>query len=210
MKVNSEHINRNLFKLSSFFCRKMNLTKYFVFLSLILCCLIQVSELDKSQYVIRQLVTAFEILPPGTKEGTLSGTVTNLFPPIIPHGIQGVLNPPRVTGQTVLKRVWSPNLAVQSTQRFVEQRALRERHQPVPDPITELGLNEDQLRNLKAHVNRRFLDGYDCSKPMDVKPVSLFIHDPCHPLEASEKEMYDIEPVTQFQVVQYETRREFL
>ena len=45
---------------------------------------------------------------------------------------------------------------------------------------------------------------------MDVKPISLFIHDPCEPLEASEKETYDIEPVTQFQVVQYETRREFL
>ena len=45
---------------------------------------------------------------------------------------------------------------------------------------------------------------------MDVKPVSSFIHDPCEPLEASEKETYDIEPVTQFEIVQYETRREFL
>ena len=160
--------------------------------------------------MIRQLVAAFEILPPGTKEETLSGTVTNLFPPIIPHGIQGPLIPSRVTGQTVLKKVGSPNLAMQSPQRFVERRALRERRQAVPDPITELGLNEDQLRNLKARVNRRFLVGFDCSKPMDVKPVSSFIHDPCDPLEAHEKETYDIEPVTQFQVVQYETRGEFL
>ena len=52
--------------------------------------------------------------------------------------------------------------------------------------------------------------GYDCSKPMDVKPVSSFIHDPCEPVEASEKETYDVQPVTQFQIVQYETRREFL
>ena len=45
---------------------------------------------------------------------------------------------------------------------------------------------------------------------MDVKPVSSFIHDPCEPVDASEKETYDIQPVTQFQIVQYETRREFL
>ena len=126
----------------------MNVTEYFVFLSLILCCLIKVSELDKSQDVVRQLVAAFEILPPGTKEETLSGTVTNLFPPIIPHGIQGPLNPPQVTGQTVLKRVGSPNLAVQSTQRFVERRAtLRERRRSLltrsTSIISKLELNED-------------------------------------------------------------------
>ena len=136
--------------------------------------------------------------------------MANLFPPIIPHGIQEPLNRPWVTGHTVLKKVGSLNLAIRSTCHFVEQRALRERRQAVPDPITELGLNEDQLRNLKARVNRRFLVGCDCSKPMDVKPVSSFIHDPCDPLEGSEKETYDIEPVTQFQIVQYETRREFL
>ena len=45
---------------------------------------------------------------------------------------------------------------------------------------------------------------------MDVKPVSSFIQDPCEPHEAHEKETYDIDPVTQFQIVQYETRREFL
>ena len=52
--------------------------------------------------------------------------------------------------------------------------------------------------------------GYDCSKPMDVKPVSSFIHDPCDPVKASKKETYDIQPITQFQIVQYETRRHFL
>ena len=59
-------------------------------------------------------------------------------------------------------------------------------------------------------VDRRFLVGYNCSKPMDVKPVSSFIHDHCEPVEASKKETYDIQPVTQFQIVQYETRSEFL
>ena len=110
----------------------MNLTEHFVFLSFILCCLIQVSELDKSQDVIRQLVAAFEILPPSKKEETFSDTVANLFPPIILQGIQVPLNPPRVTGQTVLKKVGSPNLAIQSTRCFVEQRALRERRQGCP------------------------------------------------------------------------------
>ena len=45
---------------------------------------------------------------------------------------------------------------------------------------------------------------------MEVKPISSFIHDPCEPAEANNKETYDIQPVTQFQIVQYETRREFL
>ena len=86
---------------------------------------------------------------------------------------------------------------------------MRERHPATPDAITELGLSEEQHRNLKACVNRHFLVGYDCSKPMDFKPISSFIHDPCEPAEANNKETYEIQPVTQFQIVQYETRREF-
>ena len=76
--------------------------------------------------------------------------------------------------------------------------------------MTELGSSKDQYRSLKAHVNRRFLVGYDCSKPMGVRPISSFIHDPSEPAEANSKGMYDIQPVTQFQIVQYETRHEFL
>ena len=79
-----------------------------------------------------------------------------------------------------------------------------------PDAIAELGLREDQSRNLKACVNRCFLVVYDCSKQMDVKPMSSFIHDPCEPAEANSEEKCEIQPVTQFQIVQYETRREFL
>ena len=90
----------------------MNPTEYFVFLTLILFCLIQVSTLDSSQDVLKQLVAAYEILPPSTKEATISKA---LYPPVIPHGIHPPLNPHRVTGQTVLQRVGSPNLAIQST-----------------------------------------------------------------------------------------------
>ena len=92
----------------------------------------------------------------------------------------------------------------------MEGRALPKCRQAIPDAVTELGLNEDQLRNLKAHVNRCFLVGYYCSKAMDVKPVSSFTLDPCEPAEANNKETYEIQPVTQFQIVQYETRGEFL
>ena len=45
---------------------------------------------------------------------------------------------------------------------------------------------------------------------MDVKPISSFKHDPWEPSEANNKETYEIQPVTQFQIVQYETSREFL
>ena len=74
----------------------MNSTEYFVFLSPIWCCLIQVSELQVkiSQDVIRQLVAALEILPPSKKEETLLETVPNPYPPIIPNGILEPLNPP--------------------------------------------------------------------------------------------------------------------
>ena len=101
-------------------------------------------------------------------------------------------------------------MTTQSINRYTEQRALRERRQTTPDAITELDLTQDQLRDLKAPVNRRFLVGYDCSKPVDVKPISSFAHDPCEPVEANSKDNYEVEPVTQFQIVQYETRREFL
>ena len=63
----------------------MNLTEYFVFLSLILCCLIQISEFksQNSQDVIRQLATALEIIPPSKKKETPSETDYNLFQPIM-------------------------------------------------------------------------------------------------------------------------------
>ena len=44
---------------------------------------------------------------------------------------------------------------------------------------------------------------------MEVKPISSFIHDPCIPNESNDEDTYEIESETQFQIVQYETRREF-
>ena len=131
---------------------------------------------------------------PQTNDSSLSKAVYNFFPPIIPHRIHESLNPTWVTGR--LAGVEVPNLASRSTHQYAKQRALRERCQAIPDAVTELGLNKDQLPNLKACVNIRFLVGYDCSKPMDVKPVSSFIHDTCEPAEVNNKETYDIQLVT--------------
>ena len=129
--------------------------------------------------------------------------------PIIPHRVPKPYHPFQDAGNPLLAKVNSTSLTTESICRYAEHRALRERCQTTPYAITELDLTQDQLRHLKARVNRRFLVGYDCSKPVDVKPVSSFIHDPCKPVEANSKDNYEIEPVTQFQMVQYETRREF-
>ena len=91
----------------------------------------------------------------------------------------------------------------------IRRERLRARQQINPDITTELDLSDAQLNNLRAHVNRRFLTGYDCSNPREVKPTSSFVRDPCEPAEANEKDTYKIDPPPQYQIVQYETRREF-
>ena len=133
-----------------------------------------------------------------------TSSTESLFLPIIPYRIRRPFHP---SGPPVSANVKLTDLASESTCRYAIRRAFRECRQAILDAVTELGLREDQYPNLKACVNRCFLVGYDCSKPMDVKPVSSFIHDPS---EANSEETYEIQPVTQFQIVQYETRREFL
>ena len=85
---------------------------------------------------------------------------------------------------------------------------MRIKRQISPDVATELGLSNAQLSNMQAQVNHRFLVGYDCSNPQEIKPISSFVQDPCEPTPATEQETYDIQETAQFQVVQYETRRE--
>ena len=103
--------------------------------------------------------------------------------PIIPHMIPRPYPPFQDAGNPLLTKVNATSLTNESIRRYTKQRALRERRQTTPDAITELDITQDQLRDLKARVNRRFLIGYDCSKPVDVKPVSSFIHHPCEPVE---------------------------
>ena len=62
---------------------------------------------------------------------------------------------------------------------------------------------------MQAQVNRRFLMGYDCNNPQEIKPISSFIRDPCEPATANEHDKYEIGEAAQYQLVQYETRREF-
>ena len=115
----------------------------------------------------------------------LTNSVNSLFPPIFPHRIPKSFYPSQDTGPPIPAEVNITDLARESTRQFAELRVLRERRQATPDAITELGLSEEQHRDLKASVNRHFLVGYDCSKPIDVKPISSFIHDPCGPAEVN-------------------------
>ena len=85
----------------------------------------------------------------------------------------------------------------------------RLKRQISPDAATELNLNDAQLNSLQAQVNRRFLTGYDCANPQEVKPISSFIQDPCEPIGANDQDNYEIGDKAQYQIVQYETRREF-
>ena len=161
------------------------------------------ARMAKSLALKRPLALVVNALP-----GKSTKPVVNRFPPIIPHKIEKLYHPFQDAGCPFLAKVNTTDLAQDSACEFAEKRASRERRQITPDAVTELGLSEEQYRDLKARVNRRFLVGYDCSKPMEVKPISSFIRDPCEPVEDSDKATYDIQPVTQFQVVQYETRRE--
>ena len=91
----------------------------------------------------------------------------------------------------------------------IRKEKLRTKRQISPDAATELSLNDAQLNSLQAQVNRRFLTGYDCTDPQEVKPISSFIRDPCEPIDANNQDNYEIGDKTQYQIVQYETRREF-
>ena len=51
--------------------------------------------------------------------------------------------------------------------------------------------------------------GYDCFEPREVKPISSFVQDPCEPVEANSQDEYVLDDPTQYQIVHYETRREF-
>ena len=91
----------------------------------------------------------------------------------------------------------------------IRREKLHAKRQISPDVATELNLSDAQLNSLQAQVHRRFLMGYDCSDPQEIKPISSFIQDPCEPAEANKQDKYVIEDAAQYQIVQYETRREF-
>ena len=92
---------------------------------------------------------------------------------------------------------------------YFRKAKLRVKRQISPDVATELNLNDAQLNSLQTQVNRKFLVGYDCANPQDVKPISSFIRDPCEPVADDQQDNYEIDETAQYQIVQYETRREF-
>ena len=76
---------------------------------------------------------------------------------------------------------------------YIRKAKLRVKRQISPDVATELNLNEAQLNSLQAQVNRRFLVGYDCANPQEVKPISSFIRDPCEPIADNQQDNYEID-----------------
>ena len=129
---------------------------------------------------------------------------------IVPHRESKPFDEVKANNDTIVYGEDEVSLTSETSHlHHIRLRKLRERRQITPDITTELELSDAQFRNLKAHVNRRFLTGYDCSNPREVKPISSFVQDPCEPAEANERDTYEIDPPTQYQIVQYETRREF-
>ena len=129
------------------------------------------------------------------------------------------LEPPAPRNITLNDTLPSPDIIVnaeeivdltkESTQSYaVRREKLRIKRQISPDVATELDLNDAQMSNMQAQVDRRFLVGYDCANPQEVKPISSFVQDPCEPSPTTEPETFKASEIGQYQIVQYETRRE--
>ena len=72
-----------------------------------------------------------------------TSSIEGLFLPIIPHRIPKTFYSPQDTGPPVSADVKLSDLAGESTRWYAIWRALRERHQTIPDATAELGLRED-------------------------------------------------------------------
>ena len=124
-----------------------------------------------------------------------------------PNGAHDLTRPGNVSFVSAREEI---DLTKESTRLFhIRREKQRIKRQISPDAAEELGLSHAQLNSLQAQVNRRFLTGYDCAHPQEVKPVSSFVQDPCEPIEANQQDTYEIDDAEQYQIVQYETRREF-
>ena len=74
---------------------------------------------------------------------------------------------------------------------------------------SELNLTPDDISMMKADVGTKYLVGYDCNNPQSIKPLSSFIADPCTMEPDKDKSHYVVSFGTKYQIVQYETRREY-
>ena len=128
----------------------------------------------------------------------------------VPNLKSKVFNTTQASNDSIVYAKDEVSLTKESSRlHHIRREKIRARRQITPDITTELYLSDAQLNSLKAQVNRRFLTGYDCSNPQEVKPISSFVRDPCEPAKANDKDTYEIDPMTQCQIIQYETRREF-
>ena len=85
---------------------------------------------------------------------------------IAPHRESKPFNVTKASNDTIVYAIDEASLTKESSHlNHISREQLRARQQVTPDITTELELSNAQLNNLKAHVNRRFLIGYDCSNP---------------------------------------------
>ena len=134
-------------------------------------------------------------------------TIPNLM---APSPRNEMLNSTSPSNDSIVYAKDEVELAKESSRLYhIRREKLRIKRQISPDAATELNLSDAQLNNMQAQVNRRFLMGYDCSNPQEMKPISSFIRDPCEPSESNEQDKYEISDTTEYQLVEYETRREF-
>ena len=129
---------------------------------------------------------------------------------IVPPSRNDTHEPPSPSTDKIVYAKDEINLTKESSRlSYIRKEKLRAKRQISPDVAPELNLNDAQLNSLQTQVNRRFLMGYDCANPQEVKPISSFIRDPCEPIEANNQDHYEINDAAQYQIDQYETRREF-
>ena len=108
---------------------------------------------------------------------------------ITPHQESKSFNVTKASNDNIVYAIDKVSLTKESSHlHYIRREQLRARWQVTQDITTELELSHAQLNNLKAHVNQRFLMGYDCSNPREVKPISSFVRDPCEPAEANERD----------------------
>ena len=160
------------------------------------------SSLPLGMNVLHHSITLAKFMATLNKERS----IPNLEPPALRNL---TINDTLPSSDNIVSAKDTVDLTKESTRLFsIRREKMRIKRQISPDVATELGLSNAQLSNMQAQVNHRFLVGYDCSNPQEIKPISFFVQDPCEPTPATEQEKYDVQETAQFQIVQYETRRE--
>ena len=107
-----------------------------------------------------------------------------------------------------IRNDFPPHIAKTSARKRYERKR-RSSIESLPNVTKELHLSSEDITMMRADVGTRYLIGYDCSHPKSIKPVSSFIADPCNIDMDREKNNYVVSFGNKYQILQYETRREY-